>query len=223
MINILMNQYTLNADWCFEAFKPYIKSEQRVLIVALSYNERKVKNYEEWKQRYERPSGAYYQSFVEIFEAFGIKEEQIEILCPFTDTEITAKKKIETADILFFLGGMPDQMYERLERLNCIETLRGHQGTIIGYSAGAVIQFNEYHLSPDEDYAEFGYYQGIGWLNGFEIEVHYTHSQVQQDSIKRFLSERHKPIYAMGDEGAIIVDEEGRKIMVGDVTYFENA
>lgn len=221
MINILMNRYTLDADWCFEALKSYIRPEQKVLIMALSYNGRKVKNYEEWKQRFERPTGAYYQSFVEIFDAYGIGEEQIEILCPFTDTAITAKEKVEAADILFFLGGMPDQMYERLQKLDCIETLRRFQGTVIGYSAGAVIQLDEYHLSPDEDYDAFGYYTGIGWLSGFGMEVHYVGSQVQQDSIQRVLSERHRPIYAVGDEGAIIVNEEGHKILVGDVTYFE--
>ena len=48
-----------------------------------------------------------------------------------------------------------------------------HDGVMMGYSAGAVIQLAEYHLSPDDVYPEFEYYEGLPCLNDFYMEVHY--------------------------------------------------
>lgn len=41
-----------------------------------------------------------------------------------------------------------------------------------------------------------------------------------RESIQRVLRERRKPVYAVGNEGALVVDETGVKT-VGDVTVFE--
>ena len=104
--------------------------------------------------------------------------------------------------------------------MDLVEAIREHKGIVIGYSAGALIQLSEYHLSPDEDYAEFGYYSGLGYLNGFYVEVHYEGTAIQRESIQRVLKERRKPVYAIVNAGALIVDETGRKT-IGDVTLFE--
>ena len=89
----------------------------------------------------------------------------------------------------------------------------------MGYSAGALIQLGEYHLSPDKDYPEFGYYEGLGYLDGFYAEVHYGGTEIQHQSIRRVLMERNKPVYGLTDDSAIIVSD-GRIEPVGPVQIF---
>ena len=56
---------------------------------------------------------------------------------------------------------------------------------IIGASAGALIQIDHYHITPDDDYPIYQYQRGLGLVNGFEVEVHYCHSQIQNQGIER--------------------------------------
>ena len=63
----------------------------------------------------------------------------------------------------------------------------------MGYSAGALVQLAEYHLSPDTDYPRFTYQKGIPYLHGFYLEVHYEGTEEQNASIERVLAERGKP------------------------------
>ena len=110
-------------------------------------------------------------------------------------------------------------MYERLIEFDLINDIMTHDGIVIGYSAGAMIQLFEYHITPDLDYPVFTYNKGLGLINDFGIEVHYTHTEIQKASIERFIVEKLKPVYAIGDNGALII--VGNSIqMLGDVTYF---
>lgn len=111
-------------------------------------------------------------------------------------------------------------MMDRIKEFDLYDTLLQHKGVIMGYSAGAVIQFEEYFLSPDEDYPEFKYYKGLPYLKNFYMEVHYEGNPPQDDSINRVISERGKPVYATNfRSGAIIVDN-GKIKLVGNVRTF---
>lgn len=220
MIHILNNIHMYNADWCFEDFKRIIKSEYKITIIALAFQETKIPNAEIWDRFYGAADGIYYQGFVNVFKDFGISADQLEIVDYYRDTHESAMAKIEKADILYFLGGLPDVMLARLEEMDLVAAIRKHNGIVIGYSAGALIQLDEYHLSPDEDYEEFGYYSGLGFLRDFYVEVHYEGSDIQKESIQRVLCERRKPVYAVANDGALIVDNDGVR-MIGNVTLFE--
>ena len=84
-------------------------------------------------------------------------------------------------------------MMDRIKEFDLYDILMQHDGILMGYSAGAVIQLAEYHLSPDDDYPEFKYYEGLPYLNDFYMEVHYEGTAVQDESIQRVLAERGKP------------------------------
>jgi len=208
LTNILLNRYQIHADWIKPALTEYILPHHRVLVTALSFRDDRIGSAEEWNNFY-APGGKYYGGIVESLTAYGIDESQIEFVNYFTDTEESAREKVLRADILYFPGGLPDKMYERISRLGLTEVMRAHRGIVLGYSAGALIQFSEYHLSPDKDYCDFGYYSGMGWLDGFYMEVHYEGTEVQNESINRIISERGKPVYAVPDDGALIVTKHG--------------
>ena len=111
-------------------------------------------------------------------------------------------------------------MFERIKEFDLYAPLMRHEGIVMGYSAGAVIQLSEYHLSPDEDYPEFRYYKGLPYLNDFYLEVHYEGTDIQNASIQRVITERGKPVYATAlGAGAIIVDNRDIKL-IGNVQAY---
>lgn len=220
MINILLEGYDIDASWIYNELKNYIKPHHSVAVMAFSFRDSQVKTLLDWNALYSKENGRYYGGIVGGITAYGIPEENISFINYFTDTRESAAQKIKTADIIYFLGGLPDRMMDRIREFDLYNVLMAHNGILMGYSAGAVIQLAEYHLSPDEDYPEFKYFEGLPYLNDFYMEVHYEGTEVQDEAIRRVLSERGKTVYATAvRSGAILVDNGNIKL-IGDVKIF---
>lgn len=220
MINILLEGYDIDASWIYNELKNYIKPNHSVAVVTFSFRDSQVKTLLDWNALYSKENGRYYGGIVGGITAYGIPEENISFINYFTDTRESAAQKIKTADIIYFLGGLPDRMMDRISEFDLYDVLMEHNGILMGYSAGAVIQLAEYHLSPDDDYPEFRYYEGLPYLNDFYMEVHYEGTEVQDEAIRRVLSERGKTVYATAvRSGAILVDNGNIKL-IGDVKIF---
>ena len=220
MINILLEGYDIDAPWLYTELKEYIKPHHRVAVVAFSFRDGRVKNAEDWDALYGKARGRFYHGIVDGFRAYGIAEENVTFVHYFKDTKATAKETVEHADILYFLGGLPDKTMQRLKEFDLTETCASHKGIVMGYSAGAVIQLAEYHLSPDDDYPVFGYYGGLGYLKDFYLEVHYEGTPSQTAAIQQVLAERKKPVYATAFMQGAIVVEHGHMRLLGDVKEF---
>lgn len=220
MINILLEGYDINADYLYDELKNYIKPEHKVAIVAFSFRDDSVKTLSDWKDLYSKESGMYYNGIINGLTAYGISENNISFINYFIDTKESAERKIKQSDIVYFLGGSPDRMMDRIKEFDLTDALKKHNGIIMGYSAGAVIQLSEYHLSPDKNYPQFNYYEGLSYLNDFYLEVHYEGTEVQNDAILRVLKERGKTVYATAlRKGALLVDNGIIKLL-GDVRTF---
>lgn len=222
MINILLEGYDIAAPYLYNELKNYIKPEHRVAVVAFSFRDDRVKSLDDWNTLYSKKNGLYYNGIVSGFTSYGISESNIVFLNYFTDTKCSAKAKIENADIIYFTGGLPDRMMDRIKEFDLVGTLMKHNDIVMGYSAGAVIQLAEYHLSPDEKYKEFGYYEGLPYLNNFYLEVHYENSEVQNEAIKRVLTERNKTVYATEAFSGAIIADNGNIKLLGKVLKFDN-
>jgi len=223
MINILMNVYTIDDDWCFDYLKKYIIKGKNVLIVPLTFRDEVVSSICEWDSLYSKRDGKYYTGIVNSLESFGILEKDIEWINYFVDTNKSFKEKIQSADIIYVPGGLPDKMYARLREFEILDELVKFEGVFLGYSAGAVLQLSEYYLSPDKDYKYYDYYKGIGYIDTFGIEVHYNETPTQIESIKRFINEKSKPVYAIYDDGGMIIDNTGGPLKInifGNVKVF---
>ncbi|WP_296080695.1 Type 1 glutamine amidotransferase-like domain-containing protein [uncultured Eubacterium sp.] len=221
MINILLEGYEINAHWLYDDLKKYILPNQSIAVIAFSFRDNEVKNSKDWDSLYSKEKGIYYNGIVDGFTAYGISEDNITFVNYFKDTKESAMQKIQKADILYFTGGRPDRMMDRIKEFDLADVLRKHKGIIMGYSAGAVIQLSEYHLSPDKDYKEFQYYDGLGYLDDFYLEVHYEETAVQNEAIQRVIAERGKTVYAtVLQSGAILVDNGNLKLL-GDVKVFD--
>lgn len=221
MINILLEGYDIDAPWLFEELKNYIKPNHKVAIVAFSFRDSQIENLEDWERCYNRDYGQFYKGIVGGLLAYGIDENNISFLNYFTDSKESARGKIENADIVYFLGGLPDKMMDRIKEFELYDTLLKHGGIMMGYSAGALIQLGEYHLSPDKDYPEFVYFEGLPFLNDFYLEVHYEGTDTQEKAIQRVLKEKKKTVYAtVCDEGTILVDN-GKLKLLGKVKEYK--
>ena len=191
--------------------------------VAFSFRDNRVKSLADWNLLYSKENGRFYDGIVSGFTAYGIPEENVSFINYFADTKKSAQEKIKNADIVYFLGGLPDRMMERIKEFDLQDILMKHQGIVMGYSAGAVIQLAEYHLSPDDDYPEFGYYEGLPYLKDFYLEVHYEETASQKAAIEKVIAERQKTVYATSLlKGAILVDN-GNIRLLGDVKEYKQA
>ncbi|MGL4773358.1 MAG: Type 1 glutamine amidotransferase-like domain-containing protein, partial [Clostridium sp.] len=128
--------------------------------------------------------------------------------------------KIIQSTIVLLTGGLPDKAVERVLEKNLLPSMQDKK--IIGASAGAVMQFKNYYISPDDDYKYFNYYNGLGFLkNDFYIEVHYENTDIQNECIKRVLNEKANKVYAITNNGGIII-ENNKVEVLGEVHIFNN-
>lgn len=221
MINILLEGYDIDSPWLYDELKKYIKPFHKVAVVAFSFRDGQAKSLADWDLLYSKEKGKYYGGIVGGLLSYGISEDNITFINYFADTRKTANEKISNADIVYFPGGLPDKMMERIKELELFDNLMNHKGIVMGYSAGALIQLAEYHISPDEDYPEFKYCNGLPYLNDFYLEVHYENTAAQNAAIQRVIEERRKTVYAtVCMKGAILVDNGAVKLL-GDVKEYK--
>lgn len=220
MVNILLDGYDIASPWLFTELKKYILPNHSVAIVAFSFNDT-CKSANDWDSLYSRENGIYYDAITRGFASYVISKDKIDFINYFNDTKESAAEKISKADIIYFPGGLPDRMTDRIKEFDLVNILMHHNGIVMGYSAGAVIQLAEYHLSPDKDYPAFGYYEGLPYLKDFYLEVHYEGTREQDESIRRVICERGKTVYATATQSAAILVNDGKIKLLGDVKQFD--
>ncbi len=216
MKNILLSLYNFNEDWCFYKLIDIINPQDKVLIIPFSYHEKWLKDEEDWYNAFNKINGTHYDDIVEPFLSYGILKENIKWINQFEDSVDIMKYKIRDSNIVFFTGGYPDKMMERLKKFDLIDELEEYEGIMIGSSAGAMIQISEYHITIDQDYDEFSYNKGLNIIKNFDIEVHYEKSDRQKQSIVRCLYEKKKSVYSIPNDGGLLVVD-------GEVTLLGNA
>ncbi len=212
MTNILMSRGILHHPIIVSDAKKYIKETDKVLMVAFSFFENQFKDEKTYDQFYS-PGGEYYIKMVEAFLPYGIKEDQIEWLHYYKDTKESAIQKIEKADIIYFPGGSPILMMQRINEFKIKEALESPNKVFIGSSAGAMIQFDNYHVSPDKEHPKFSYEEGLNLISGISIEVHYRRRKKQKSALRKVNRAYRHPIIAIPDEGAVIIDEHEVKLL----------
>ncbi|WP_041138657.1 Type 1 glutamine amidotransferase-like domain-containing protein [Beduini massiliensis] len=220
MTNILHMESISNEEWCFATFKNYIHPTDKVLIIPFSFHQDEVHSQKDFDALYHPDFGKYYASIMNGFHHYGIPASQIYWMNYFSAKDkADAKQLVRNADIIYFTGGLPDQLKERLIEFDLVNSLEQFNGLIMDFSAGAMIQLHRVHMTPDEDYDHYFYMNGLNILHGFDIECHFENTSLQQTAIQQAINDYHLPVYAIGDKGAIIV-ENGQLTCIGDVHLF---
>lgn len=214
-IHILMNTYEINQKWCYPTLRKYIRNDEEVCIFPFGFFDQ-----EDYEMYYSSDRGMEYQAHMKVFSKYGISKNQIHWVDYFNDSKEEMENKIMNSSLIFLPGGAPDLMMKRIKEKRLKPLLKNYQGIVLGYSAGAMVQLKEYHITPDQDYSTFGYYSGLNQLSGFDIEVHFAKSRIQMESIERVREQRQIPVYGIYDNGGIVI--EGNHLeFFGQVDRFE--
>lgn len=212
MINVLLNYYNFDGEWA----RPYlhkIVANMRVLILPLAFRECQAWDNDSWLSVYGK-GGEKYDNILKPFLQYGYAEADVDWLNPFDSRNHV--EQIRNATLLFFTGGMPEKAIKRMRDLGITDTVRHFDGVVMGASAGAMLQLETYHITPDEDYDRYEVCSGLGMVKGLDLEVHYLATDLQKECTARAVKELGLPVYQMWHEGGLIV-EGGSVTIMGQV------
>ncbi len=218
MVNILMNNPNVDQPWCRFQLSRYIRPGMKVLVIPFSFHEAYITDGEAWNSIY-APGQIGYEEIVRPLEILGIRRKDIAFVNYFTDTPMSLGKLIYQADVIELPGGYPDRMMKRLWEFGAISQLAAFPGVMLGFSAGAMVQIDCFHATPEEPGQEFYYCDGLGCITQFDIEVHFCALPVQLEGIERTLQETKRMVFAIEEQGGLIVDH-GQIRQLGKVHSF---
>lgn len=206
---LLVNTGEIDQKWAWHTARKYIHPGSKVCILAFSFFDN-VQCQQDWEKEY-GPTGMWYRGYTAPLARLGIKEGDITFLSPFRDGRNMCIETIYNSDVLVLTGGAPELFMKRIKDKGLKKTVRNFSKTIVGVSAGAMILLEDYHISPDEDYSEFGWYKGLGMVPGIDIEPHFKGTKAQTVWMERAMEEKHIPTFAIWEQGGLlIVDGEVR-------------
>lgn len=208
MINILLNYYNFDGAWARQHLEKYVLGK-KVLIIPLAYREGQAWDNASWQSIYGK-GGEKYANILAPFLEYGYGEDEIDWLNYYDGRDHIAQ--IQNATLLFFTGGMPEKAIRRMDELGITNAVKNFGGVVMGASAGAMLQLETYHVTPDEDYDRYHIQHGLGLVKGLDLEVHYLATDLQNECTKRAVNELGLPVYQMWHEGGLIVD--GSKVTV---------
>ncbi len=216
--HVLLSSSDFDKKWAYFDLKNHISKYDRVCVLAFSFfND--TKNLEDWNRQYKPGQGIFYSENTNVFFKYGIKANQINWVNYFTDSKEEMISKIKNSSILLLTGGAPDLMMKRIKEKGLKKVLKMYKGTVIGYSAGAMVQLDLYHITPDEDYHSFSYQKGLGYISTFDVEVHFRNSKKQIESINKVIKDKRLGVYGIYEDGGILVENEEIRLF-GSVCTF---
>jgi len=208
MINVLMNfKSDISSDLFYNKLKDIIKKDMKIVVILFSFFEEEILTKEEYDKHYEN----IIEAFKNIYSRYGIND--ISIINYYSDTKESALNKINNADIVVLPGGAPDQFMNRLNEFDLIDKSLYENKIIIGSSAGAMIQLDVFHISPDRDYKKYSIHNGLGLLKNIKVEVHYNKRLKQIISFNKTIK-RYEEIGFLIPNGSGLIYKDNKYILL---------
>ena len=124
----------------------------------------------------EKTKTKYIPFFTKHFQKVGIEFENTYLISPDVSQE-QAKEMIKNADFVMLTGGDPFTQKQMCEKLDVIDALKKFDGTMLGYSAGAMFMSKYIIVTPcSEEYPDFRIEEGLN-LDGLSVYPHNNTSQ----------------------------------------------
>lgn len=211
-MNILLSDYSFGEGALYDVLKPIFSKVKHVTIIPFSFDLNKIPDVVGYEAAYGQ-EGQYFKVLEAQFIQLGISNTAIKCVHYYKDDKETMIQKIQNADVIFLTGGLPEKMMERIEEKELLSTITQYKGIVMGASAGALIQFDDYFCTPDDDYESLMFFKGLGFIRDFQIEVHYEPGRVIPVS--------NRPVYCLAN-GDGIVYEKDTITCIGDITILKN-
>ena len=210
MTNVLLNYYNFDGDWARPHLQKFFAPMSRILIVPLAYREMQAWDNDSFLSIYGK-GGEKYDNILRPFIYYGYNEQYITWINPYDGSDHIAQ--IQNADLLIFTGGMPEKAIARMQQLGIVDAVKNFNGVVMGASAGAMLQLETYHITPDEDYDSYGVWHGLALVKGIDLEVHYLATDVQKQCTARAVKELRLPVYQMWHEGGLLIEDDKITVM----------
>ena len=220
MFSVLMSKIELGFPLVEEKMKKYIGKDSKVVIIPWSFpnetNEEGVKEYFESKIK---------SKYVLPLLNIGVKEKNINYLNCYSDTFNLMKKSILNSDVLVLTGGNPEMFYNKVKTTGLFEIIKEYDKIIIGSSAGAELQLEDYFITAKNNYyKKFDWYKGFGVIdNSFYFDVHSLNDEKYLSQFNKIAKEKNKNVYAIFDDGVIICNRQNGELeLFGNVMTFSS-
>lgn len=218
-INLLFSKLNFDEEWAKISLERFIKGNERVVVLPFSYWDEEIYDISSWENAYTL-GGKYFEEIYKPFSSYGFLREQFVYINYFLDDKKTIEALISRADILFLTGGAPDLFMERILKKDIMQCIKDFKGLVIGCSAGSMIQFRKFHITPGKLYPSYKVVEGIGMIDmNMGIEVHYEASCNQIESIHKANKENNSFLLLDNESGALIIND--KLILLGNAKLKE--
>lgn len=209
MYSIFLSRINLSFDIIKERLTKIIKKTDKVVIIPWAFPTEidaiKLDNYFK---------GNKSEKYLKPLQELGINKSNITILNCYRDKEEYMINKIKESNILILPGGNPEMFYHKVLTNNLLDVIKNYKQIIIGESAGTELQLNNYFITAKNNYyKKFAWYKGFGIINDpFYIDVHSSNNYLYLNKLQKVSNEKNKIIYAIYDDGAIILNRNNNEI-----------
>ena len=155
----------------------------------------------------------YLENILTCFSKIGIKFAEILDLNIDTSGENIKKFIQQGGEIVYFLmGGNPLAQMEIIKKFDLSESIKNHEGLVVGFCAGAINLSKYSIITSDDDFDHPQGYRGIGRMP-IVVEPHYNDDSdmARNEEINDFAREYGETIYAIPDESTIVVEDNSVK------------
>lgn len=205
-MNILLSKFEKGMFLVEEKIKKIINEDTKVLIIPWSFaKECSPSEFDDFYNAKIKPK------YEKVFLNLGVKKKSIKHLDCYRDSRNKMIKKIKESNILVLTGGNPELFYNKVvQDFDLLYEIKYYNGVIIGSSAGAELQLKNYFITAENNYYKYmAFYPGFGCIKkNFYFDVHSLNDKDYLNRLELIALEKKKKVYAIFDDGAIIVDDD---------------
>lgn len=215
--SILFSMNSSGFIYIRDKLRSLISQDYKVVIIPWTFPVEMTEK--EFAEGYFPRYGKRYEHHIGYLREFGIKDENVFIANCYDDSVTKIKEEIMSSNIIVLTGGNPVMLSAKIFELGIQDEIKNYPNIIIGESAGTCVQFGRYFITEENNRPRgFQELEGIGILDvDFLVDVHtniHTTGENQQNQkayinkLKGLGKHYHKDIYAISDQGAIVVDRK---------------
>lgn len=159
-------------------------------------------------------NGRHYEKYISQMGILGITRNKIQFINPYKISRDKIIEILNSCDGIFIPGGNPEMFMTLAIRLNVLDLFTNYTGTIIGESAGSVLQFPIYGLPAQNNYYECNsFYNGFGAIKcNFSIDVHTQDNIEYLNNIQLLAIKKNISIYTIPNDSFIVINRKTNEI-----------